>query len=176
MSSACDGDAIANSSTASVPRPVLTTKTCCESSPDDAVAAASCVQVVAGPHSPSRNGAQNERCRRLRQELGRQRCPPDRWLTKLRAARSGGPGIRISATQASLLRARPGFRLTINFLAIVARRIRRRREHGPKPLKPLHWKRRLIPSTCGGWRVPATNAHGLRGAQRRGIPCALFLF
>ena len=65
--------------------------------------------------------------KRLRQDFDRQPWPSIRWLTKLRAARSDGPGIRYLRHAGELLRTRPGFRLTINFPATVARRTRRRR-------------------------------------------------
>ena len=57
-------------------------------------AAASCGQVCRRPVFPEYATARKRTAlKRLRQNFGRQPCPPIRWLTKLRAARSSGPGI-----------------------------------------------------------------------------------
>ena len=57
-------------------------------------AAASCGQVCRRPVFPEYATARKRTAlKRLRQNFGQQPCPPIRWLMKLRAARSSGPGI-----------------------------------------------------------------------------------
>ena len=102
---------------------------------------------------------------------------PIRWLTKLRTARSSNPGIhywRHAGEPSS-----SPTRFSINHQLISgdggktnSSSARARLE----PLKPLHRKHRVIPSTCSNRRVPATNAHGLRVLGDPASPCALFLF